>query len=82
MQVEWRPRRQVKDFLEETVRDWLRTRPEYELTRLEYDGERLTVDLLGPGPIDTSALEAELRRTVGPTSPIDFWLTQRIRLSQ
>lgn len=71
---------EVTDALEEIVESWARRRPGYEMRDLEYDGERLSVDLLGPGPVDTVDLEAELRKVVGPSSPIDIWLTQRTRL--
>lgn len=72
---------EVAEDLERQVELWLRSHEDYEFLRLDYDGERLAIDILGPAPLDTSSLVDELRRTVGPTSPIDVWLTQRVRLT-
>ena len=47
---------------------------------VNYDGQRLSVELLGPTPLEVTTLENELRAIVGPDTHIEIWLTRRERL--
>ena len=70
----------VKEMLEATVHRWARGHDGVELQALDYDGVKLSVDLVGPAPVDVAVLAAQLREIVGQRSPVDIWFTQRQRV--
>lgn len=71
---------EVRERLEGIVTRWARGHDGVELRELQYDGENLSVDLLGPAPVDVADLAAQLREVVGQRSPVDIWFTQRQRV--
>lgn len=70
----------VKEMLETTARRWARNHDGVELRALDYDGVKLSVDLIGPAPVDFAPLAVQLREIVGQNSPVDIWFTQRQRV--
>lgn len=60
---------------------WARSHSGLVVDHVTYDGERVTVELLGPQSIDVSGLETDIREIVGDDTAVDIWLTRREMLS-
>jgi uncharacterized hydrophobic protein (TIGR00271 family) len=67
----------VRHQLELAAKDWAADRDGMVVTAVDYDGEKVTVELSGPEAADPFALQTALREIVGRTTPIDVWFTQR-----
>lgn len=72
---------QAERALRLTVDDWSVQHPEFSVEDVSYDGDRIVVDLLGPGQVSVDDLHASLRALVGDDVRIDIYLTQRQRLT-
>ena len=67
----------VRHQLELAATDWAADNDGMVVTELDYDGQRITVELAGPESADTSGLLAAIRDIVGRTTPVEVWFTER-----
>ena len=67
----------VRHQLELAANDWAADNDGMVVTELDYDGQRITVELAGPEAADATALVAALRDIVDRATPVEVWFTER-----
>lgn len=63
------------------AQDWARAFDGYLVDDVTFDGDRVTVELLGPDAVDVTTLEQHLRFIAGGDIEVRIWLTRRQALT-
>lgn len=67
----------VRRQIEQAASDWQRSNSTVSVDRVRFDGQAAIIDLVGPAPVDVSALQSAVQKVVGSSATVQVWFTQR-----